>query len=167
MVSDPGSARGVQPSGGADSSTKSIVVDADVARVAEVICDFERYPEWAGALREAEVVEWYEDGYASQVRFVLDAGPLRDEYLLAYEYAEDLTRIQWRLVAPSMVQRAQTGSYDLADNGDGTCTVTYTLEVELSVAMLGMFRRKAERMIMDTALKALKRRVEAPGGDQR
>jgi hypothetical protein len=38
--------------------------------------------------------------------------------------------------------------------------VTYTLEVELSVGMMGMFRRKAEKMIMDTALKQLKRRVE-------
>jgi hypothetical protein len=35
------------------------------------------------------------------------------------------------------------------------------LEVELSIGMLGMFRRKAERMIMDTALKELKRRVES------
>jgi hypothetical protein len=39
--------------------------------------------------------------------------------------------------------------------------VTYTLAVELSVGMLGMFRRKAEKMIMDTALKQLKRRVES------
>jgi hypothetical protein len=39
--------------------------------------------------------------------------------------------------------------------------VTYTLEVELSIGMLGMFRRKAEKMIMDTALKQLKRRVES------
>ena len=44
--------------------------------------------------------------------------------------------------------------------------MTYTLEVELSVGMLGMFRRKAEKMIMDTALKQLKRRVEAPGAAQ-
>jgi hypothetical protein len=33
--------------------------------------------------------------------------------------------------------------------------------VELSIGMLGMFRRKAEKMIMDTALKELKRRVES------
>lgn len=145
----------------ADSSTQSIVIGAGVAQVAEVICDFPRYPEWTGALQEAEVVEEYEDGYASQVRFVLDAGPLRDEYTLAYEYAEDLTRIEWRLVAPTPIQRAQTGSYDIEDNGDGTCTVTYTLAVELSIGMLGMFRRKAEKVIMDTALKELKRRVES------
>lgn len=153
----------------AESSTRSIVIQAEAARVAEVICDFPRYPEWAAALRRAEVLEEYEDGYASQVRFLLDAGPLRDEYTLAYEYAADLTRIEWRLVAPSTVQRSQTGSYDLVDNGDGSATVTYTLEVELSIAMLGLFRRKAEKMIMDVALTELKRRVEsvtAEGGER-
>jgi ribosome-associated toxin RatA of RatAB toxin-antitoxin module len=148
----------------AGSSTKSIVVRASAARVAEVVCDFARYPEWTGSLRAAEVLEEHEDGYASQVRFRLEAGPLRDEYTLAYEYAEDLSRIEWRLAAPSTIQKAQTGSYDLVDNGDGTCTVTYTLAVELSVGMLGMFRRKAEKVIMDTALTELKRRVE---GDEK
>jgi uncharacterized membrane protein len=157
----------------AESSQQSIVIDSPVARVAEVICDFERYPEWTGAVRSVEVLEEYADGYASQVKFQLDAGPVRDEYVLTYEYAEDLSRIEWRLVAPSTMQRTQNGSYDIADNGDGTCTVTYTLEVELTVPMLGMFRRKAEKMIMDTALKELKRRVESQpagpegGGDER
>jgi hypothetical protein len=33
--------------------------------------------------------------------------------------------------------------------------------VELSIGMLGMFKRKAEKMIMDSALKELKRRVES------
>ncbi|MEU9511117.1 SRPBCC family protein [Micromonospora sp. NPDC048169] len=147
----------------ADSSTQSIIVGASPDRVAAVICDFPSYPEWAEAVRRAEVIEEYEDGYASQVRFTLDAGVMADEYVLAYEYAEDISRIEWHLVAPSKMQRSQRGSYDLVGNPDGTTTVTYTLEVELSVAMLGMFRRKAEKMIMDAALKQLKRRVEAPG----
>jgi hypothetical protein len=145
----------------ADTSTQSIVIDAPPARIAEVICDFARYPEWAGAVKVAEVVEEYEDGYASQVHFVLDAGVVADDYTLAYEYAEDISRIEWHLVAPSKMQRAQSGSYDIVDNGDGTSTVTYTLEVELSIGMLGMFKRKAEKMIMDTALRELKRRVES------
>lgn len=145
----------------ADTSTQSITVSAPVDRVADVICDFPRYPEWISVFKRVEVLEEYEDGYASQVRFVLDAGVVTDEYTLAYEYAEDLSRIEWHLVAPSRMQKAQRGSYDIEDNGDGTCTVTYTLEIELSVAMLGMFRRKAERVIMDVALKQLKQRVEA------
>lgn len=145
----------------AESSTASIVIAAPPDRVAAVITDFPRYPEWTDALKSVEVVQEYEDGYASQVRFVMDAGVVSDEYTLAYEYAEDLSRIEWRLVAPSRMQRMQTGFYDIADNGDGTSTVTYSLHVELSVGMLGMFRRKAEKMIMDAALKQLKRRVEA------
>ncbi|MFU8849937.1 SRPBCC family protein [Micromonospora sp. SL1-18] len=147
----------------ADSSIQSILIDAPPDRVAAVICDFPRYPEWAEAIRRAEVIEEYEDGYASQVRFTIDAGVMADEYVLAYEYAEDVSRIEWHLVASSKMQKSQRGSYDLVGNPDGTTTVTYTLEVELSVAMLGMFRRKAEKVIMDAALKQLKRRVEALG----
>ncbi|NLU77441.1 SRPBCC family protein [Micromonospora sp. HNM0581] len=150
----------------ADSSTQSIIIGASPDRVAAVICDFPSYPEWTDAVRVAEVVEEYEDGYASQVRFVLDATVMADEYVLAYAYAEDLSRIEWHLVAPSKMQKAQRGSYDLAAGTDGSTTVTYTLEVELAVGMLGMFRRKAEKMIMDAALKQLKRRVEASGAAQ-
>jgi DNA-nicking Smr family endonuclease len=129
----------------ADTSTQSILIGAPGPRVAGVICDFERYPEWVSAAKAVEVEEEYEDGYASRVRFVLDAGVIQDEYRLAYEYAEDVSRIEWHLVEPSKIQKAQTGSYD----------------VELNIGMLGMFRRKAEKMIMDTALRELKRRVES------
>jgi carbon monoxide dehydrogenase subunit G len=145
----------------ADTSTQSIQVPAPIDRVAAVICDFPRYPEWVDALKQVDVVEEYEDGYAARVRFVIDAGVMADDYTVEYAYADDLSRVEWHLVAPSKTQKTQNGSYDLADNGDGTTTVTYTLEVELSIAMLGMFRRKAEKMIMDTALKQLKHRVES------
>ncbi|GAA2517639.1 SRPBCC family protein [Pilimelia columellifera] len=144
----------------ADSSTQSIVVAGAPADVAAIICDFSHYPRWAKAVKRAEVLAEYEDGHAAQVRFAIDAGMLTDEYTLDYEYAEDLTRIEWTLAEPSSAQKRQDGSYDLVDNGDGTTTVTYTLRVELSIAMLGMFQRKAEKMIMDTALRELKRQVE-------
>ncbi|HLT09658.1 MAG TPA: SRPBCC family protein [Micromonosporaceae bacterium] len=145
----------------ADTSTQSITIAAPPDRVAAVICDFARYPEWVAATKQVEILEEYEDGYASKVRFVLDAGVLADEYTLSYEYADDLSRIEWRLVEPSKMQKDQRGSYDIVDNGDGTSTVTYTLSVELAIGMLGMFKRKAEKVIMDTALNELKRRVEA------
>ena len=118
-----------------------------------------------GAVKSVEVVEEYEDGYASQVRFVLDSGPVSDEYTLQYEYAEDLSRIQWSLVAPSKMQKQQDGSYDITANADGTSTVTYSLAVELAIGMLGMFKRKAEKMIMEAALTELKRRVESLGAN--
>jgi uncharacterized membrane protein len=146
----------------ADSSQQSITIAAPVERVAAVITDFEAYPEWVGAVKTVEVLEEYEDGYASQVRFVLDAGVVSDDYTLRYAYAEDLTRIEWELVS-GRTQKSQVGSYDLADDGAGGSLVTYTLAVELNVPMLGMLKRKAERVVMDTALRDLKKRVESLG----
>ena len=144
----------------ADSSMQSIVIDATPAQIAEVICDFGAYPRWIPAMRSTEVLSEYEDGYAAEVRFALDAGVVSDEYTVVYEYADDLSHIEWKLVKPSKMQKVQNGSYDLVDNGDGTTTVTYTLEVDLTMPVLGMFKRKAEKAIMDAALGGLKKRVE-------
>jgi carbon monoxide dehydrogenase subunit G len=152
----------------AETSTQSIVIAAPPDAIVAVICDFARYPEWVSAAKRVDVVEEYEDGYASMVEFEIDAGVVADTYTLKYEYAEDLSRIEWHLVAPSKMQQSQVGSYDITDNGDGTSTVTYSLAVELGIGMLGMFKRKAERVIMETALNELKKRVESlerGGGD--
>src|ERR1043165_3095740 len=104
----------------ADSSMQSIVIDATPAQIAAVICDFGSYPEWIPAMKRVEVLSEYEDGYAAEVRFALDAGVVSDEYTVLYEYAEDLTRIEWRLVEPSKMLKVQNGAYDLVDNEDGT-----------------------------------------------
>jgi carbon monoxide dehydrogenase subunit G len=144
----------------ADSSQQSIVIDATPEQVAAVICDFAEYPRWVSALKSVTVLSEYEDGYAAEVRFALDAGPVSDTYTAVYEYSEDLTRIEWQLAEASKMQKAQTGSYDLIDNGNGSTTVTYTLAVDLAMPVLGMFKRKAEKAIMDAALGGLKKRVE-------
>ncbi|MGH8792636.1 MAG: SRPBCC family protein [Stackebrandtia sp.] len=143
-----------------ESSTQSIVIAAPAADVAAVIADFPKYPEWISGMRSVEILEEFEDGYAHLVRFQLDAGVFKDAYELRYDYAEDLSRISWTLDKPSSVQKSQVGSYDLDAAGDGATTVTYTLAVDLSIPMLGMFKRKAEKMIMESALNDLKRRVE-------
>lgn len=144
-----------------DTSTQSITIAAPPDTVAKVICDFASYPEWVSAMKSVAVVEEYEDGYASQVKFHLDAGVLEDEYVLKYEYAEDISRIEWHLVEPTKLQKRQDGSYDIAAGPDGGTTVTYSLAVDVSLGMFGMFRSKAEKAIMDFALKDLKRRVES------
>ena len=43
----------------------------------------------------------------------------------------------------------------------GGTKVTYDLEVDLKIPMIGMLKRKAEKVIIDTALKELKKRVES------
>jgi ribosome-associated toxin RatA of RatAB toxin-antitoxin module len=142
----------------ADQSTQSILVKASPQRIMSVIADFEAYPQWAGSVKSAVPTAKGPDGRASQVAFSLDAGMIRDEYELAYTWDGDRA-VSWTLVRGQM-QKAQQGSYTLTPKGDET-EVVYSLTVDLAIPMLGMLKRKAEKVIMDTALKELKRRSEA------
>jgi ribosome-associated toxin RatA of RatAB toxin-antitoxin module len=141
----------------ADQSTQSILIDAPPAAIMAVIGDFAAYPEWAGSVKSAQVLATGPDGRAAQVQFKLDAGPIKDDYVLDYTWTGD-ERVAWTLVKATM-QKSQQGSYVLVARGAST-EVTYQLAVDLVIPMLGMLKRKAEKVVMDTALKELKKRVE-------
>jgi len=142
----------------ADQSTQSIVVDAPASDVMAVIADFPAYPQWVAAARTVEVLGTDADGRAEQVHFVLDAGAVSDDYVLAYTWDGD-RQVRWTLVQGQM-QKRQDGSYTLVETA-GRTEVTYAITIDLSIPMIGMIKRKAEKVILDTALKELKKRVEA------
>ena len=141
-----------------DESTQSITIDADPPEIMAVIADFPQYPVWTGSVKRAEVLESGPDGRARRVAFALDAGIVRDQYELRYEWEGD-RRVEWHLISGQMM-RAQDGSYVLRPERPGRTHVTYSLTVDLVIPMLGLLKRKAERVVMDTALKELKKRVE-------
>jgi ribosome-associated toxin RatA of RatAB toxin-antitoxin module len=146
----------------ADSTESSVVVDATPEVVLGVIADFESYPEWTGAVKAAEVTSSDQDGWARQVRFSLDAGAIRDTYVLAYDwdFAADSTGVvSWTLVEAGML-KSMDGAYELASLDGERTEVTYRLSVEVRIPMLGMLRRKAEKVIIETALNELKKRAE-------
>ncbi|HEY6274754.1 MAG TPA: SRPBCC family protein [Streptosporangiaceae bacterium] len=146
----------------ADRTSASITVSAPRADVMAVIADFAAYPQWASAVRSADVVGSDGAGRPSRVRFQLDAGVIRDSYVLAYDWDGDRA-VRWDLAEPGTVVTAMTGGYLLAEAGAGT-QVTYELTVDVRIPMLGMVKRRAEKTIIDTALKGLKDRVEAGEG---
>jgi ribosome-associated toxin RatA of RatAB toxin-antitoxin module len=142
----------------ADQSTQSITVAAPPADVMTVIADFPSYPEWVAAAKQVDVLETGPDGRARRVHFVLDAGAVKDDYVLEYTWDDD-RRVSWHLVQGQM-QKRQEGSYTLSATAAGSTEVTYAIAIDLSIPMLGMIKRKAEKVILDTALKELKKRVE-------
>jgi ribosome-associated toxin RatA of RatAB toxin-antitoxin module len=143
----------------ADQSTQSITVAAPPADVMAVIADFPSYPEWVAAAKQVDVLETGPDGRARRVHFVLDAGAVKDDYVLQYTWDGD-RRVSWQLVQGQM-QKRQEGSYTLTETAPGSTEVTYAIAIDLSIPMLGMIKRKAEKVILDTALKELKKRVES------
>ena len=142
----------------ADQTTSSIRISAPAAAVMAVIADFDSYPSWATGVKRAEVIRDGAAGRAEQVHFALDASPIKDEYTLSYDWDDD-REVTWTLVQ-GRVLRGMDGAYVLNEQGDET-EVTYRLAVDVAIPMIGMLKRKAEKVIMDTALKGLKRRVES------
>ena len=139
----------------ADQTSANIDIAAKPDDVMAVIADFEHYPDWVDSMRSAEVLTTV-GGKANTVRMVLDHTLVKDSYVLAYEWQPQA--VSWKLIEGTLL-RAMDGSYLLKSNGAKT-TVTYTLTVDIKRPMIGMFKREAERTIIDSALKGLKKRVE-------
>jgi ribosome-associated toxin RatA of RatAB toxin-antitoxin module len=139
----------------AELTSASIDIAAAPSAVMAVIADFPSYPQWVDSMKSAEVLTTA-DGRAETVRMVLDHPLVKDDYVLAYTWAP--AEVSWKLVKGTLL-KAMDGSYALTPNGDGT-TVTYSLTVDVNMPMIGMFKRKAEKTIIDGALKGLKKRVE-------
>jgi ribosome-associated toxin RatA of RatAB toxin-antitoxin module len=143
----------------ADQASSSITINASPEAIMAVIRDVEAYPEWAKAISKAVVDKKGKNG-PQQVTFALSASGMSDEYTLVYDWQPD--GVTWSLAEPTKLQKSQTGSYQLAETGKGT-EVTYLLTMDIKVPMIGLMKRKFNGMIIDSALKELKNRVESLG----
>lgn len=154
----------------AERTESSILIPAPPHEVLEVISDFEHYPEWAD-FKSVAVLSENEGGWAQEVEFSIEAGIIRDTYVLDYDWQFTESgegQVSWDLVRAGSL-KAMTGSYALtavdmdgAPDGIGT-EVVYQLQVDVKIPMLGAMKRKAEKMIVDTALKSLSERVVSGG----
>ena len=139
----------------ADQTSGSVDIAASPAEIMNVIADFDHYPEWVDSMKKAEVLTW-SGQHPETVRMVLDHNLVKDDYVLAYDWQP--TKVSWRLVKGTLL-KAMDGAYELEPKGAST-TVSYHLTVDVNLPMIGLFKRKAEKTIIDGALKNLKKRVE-------
>ena len=111
----------------------TIVIDAPLEDVVDVIEDYESYPEWA-EVRRVDIRERGEGGRATEVAFEVDVPVLgKAAYTLRYRYAPgdtgDVVGLRTRRAARSATIR---GEYLLNElEPDDTTKVTYRLAVEL------------------------------------
>lgn len=143
-------------------TVSDIVVDAPAALIMKVITDFEKYPAWATGMTASEILAIDDQGRARDVRFVLDSPPIRDTFVLRYDYRDE-NRLVWSLASDdAAILKAMDGIYTLDPITEDQTRVTYQLYVDLKIPILGLLKRKAERIIVDTALKGLKSHAESP-----
>ena len=135
----------------------SRVVNAAPGTVLAVVTDLEAYPEWQPEVREVDVLERDAQGRPAQARMVVDARLFTATYTLAYSHTD--TSLHWQLISSEQLRQLD-GGYTVADNGDGTTTVTYELDADPTISVPRFMRRTAAEHIVRTALDGLKQRVE-------
>jgi ribosome-associated toxin RatA of RatAB toxin-antitoxin module len=121
------------------------------------IADVEAYPQWISGLDGAEAHGLDDDGRPLSATFHGNLGLVKDSYTVDYDWSD--TEVSWWLTKGEAIKDLH-GTYTCTDQGDGTTLVEYRLDVELAIPVVSMLRRRGEKMIVDSALKGLKRRVE-------
>jgi len=139
-----------------------ITIDAPQPAVMEVLADFSTYPDWSG-FSSCDVREQDEQGRASQVAIVLQAGPVNAKYTIAIEYLPEGSGLTWSFVEGSGIEDT-AGEYRLEGSGDGT-VVHYRGGADVKLPVPGFIRKKllaeGAKIGRDKALKGLKAFVEA------
>ena len=144
-----------------DTASERIRVDAPADRCFDVAVDFESYPEWA-ARREGSQdprARRRGPGQAGRVprRRARQEHPLRARVRL---HRARPTRSRGSS-SKATCCAASTARYRFESEGPTSTRVHYDLAVELAMPLPGLVKRRAAGLIMGSALKELKKQVEA------
>ena len=139
-------------------SRSTIVIEAPMSEVSEVLFDLEKYPDWSDSITKVKVTERDEGGRVTGATLTIAAGAVKDEVSLSYNWDGAPGRLEFELEDANMLTKMD-GTYILKDLGDET-EVTYELSVGVSMPIPQMMITKQEKTTIDQALAQLKERCE-------
>ncbi len=139
-------------------SRSTIVIEAPMSEVSQVLFDLEKYPEWSDSITKVKVSERDESGRVTGATLTISAGALKDEVSLSYNWDGAPGRLEFELEDANMLTKMD-GAYILKDLGDET-EVTYELSVGVSMPIPQMMVTKQEKTTIDQALAQLKEHCE-------
>lgn len=143
-----------------ETASERIRVEASAARCFDVAVDFESYPEWVRDVKDVKVLEHDDEGRGVRVEYRAAALGKSVHYVLVYDYSAAPESFTWKLAEGDMLKRLD-GSYRFEAEGPDSTRVHYDLAVDLAVPLPGLLKRRAAGLIMGSALKELKKQVEA------
>ena len=139
-------------------SRSTIVIEAPMSQVSEVLFDLEKYPDWSDSITKVKVTERDEGGRVTGATLTIAAGAVKDEVSLSYNWDGAPQRLEFELEDANMLTKMD-GAYILKDLGEET-EVTYELSVGLSMPIPQMMITKQEKTTIDQALAQLKEHCE-------
>jgi len=142
-----------------ETADERIRIEAPADRCWDVAVDFESYPEWVRDVKDVKILERDDHGRGLRVEYRAAALGKSIRYVLGYDYSAAPGSFSWKFVEGDMLRRLD-GTYRFEADGAST-RVHYELAVELAVPLPGLVKRRAAGLIMGSALKELKKQVEA------
>ncbi len=142
-----------------ERTVRSIETSAAPEEVFAIACDIASYPNWASAVKEVEVLEEGSDGLPARVRMHVDIMIRQISYELSYTW-DAPTSFEWT-ADPNDDLKALDGRYEFKELEEGGTEIVYALRVEPAFSLPGFLRKQAERQIVGTALRELKKQAEA------
>jgi uncharacterized membrane protein len=143
-----------------ETADERIRIDAPAGRCWDVAVDFECYSEWVRDVKDVKTLERDDQGRGLRVEYRAAALGKSIRYVLEYDYSEAPDSFSWKFVEGDMLRRLD-GRYRFEADGPTSTRVHYELAVELAVPLPGLLKRRAAGLIMGSALKELKKQVEA------
>lgn len=143
----------------AEQTGAEVEISAPPAVIMDTIADIDHYPLWCPGVRTSRVLASFPGGRPREVEMVFDSGPIQDTHVYRYDSWGD-RQVRWHLVSGETV-RGLWGSYSCHTLEPRRTLVSYRLAMELTVPIIGALRRRAEKVIVRTALKGLKERIES------
>ncbi len=111
-------------------------------------------------MKDVHVLEHDDEGRGTQVEYRAAALGKSIRYVLDYDYSEAPAAFSWKFIEGDMLRRLD-GTLPVRCRGPTSTRVHYELAVELAVPLPGLVKRRAAGLIMGSALKELKKQVEA------
>lgn len=142
-----------------EGTFSTLEIDASREALYDVAADVAAYPDWASGVKEVEVLDLDSEGRVDRARFVLEGFVKEIEYVL--KYTHDRPSILSWVAEESDDLKMLEGSYRFASSDSGGTEVVYSLTVEPKFIIPGFIRRQAEKQIVSTALRGLRKRVSS------
>lgn len=140
-----------------EGTFSTLEIDASPEELYDVAADVASYPEWASGVKEVEVLDVDGEGRVDRARFVLEGFVKEIEYVL--KYTHDRPSVLSWVAEESADLEMLEGSYQFEAAGDGATEVVYSLSVQPNFVLPGFIKRQAEKQIVTTALRGLRKRV--------
>lgn len=139
------------------SASKTLTMKAPIDKIYQVLRDYESYSEFMDGVTSVKILE--EEGNHTKAQYNLNMIK-KLSYVLNLEHEENKS-VKWSFVEGDLFS-VNNGSWELTDNGDNTTEVTYSVEVDIKVKIMGagMITKKLTEVQLPIMMKSVEERAQ-------